>query len=262
MSNRLHLSFGFRKVNPDRWEFAHESFLAGQKHLLKNIKRRRPSKHQLESQSRTESRVCLGQPEDIREVQSLKRDRASLIAEVTMLRQKYNRCKAVLFAMEERIRDNERKQQLIVAFFAKVLSNPDFVQRLLINRARNKELCGAAKRQRLMASEEQLVDAPLKNGVEAASSAVEAANSEGSSDDSVVGTGVKHQAVPEWNHQIIDNICDDVWEELDAIPGTEVEVEQEDIVTDSFDVEELTGRPCGWVDDCPFLVEPMPFVEY
>ncbi|XP_062202702.1 heat stress transcription factor A-6a-like [Phragmites australis] len=247
--------YGFRKVNPDRWEFANESFLAGQKHLLKNIKRRRASKHQMEAQPRNGASVCFGRPEDYGEVESLKRDRAALRAEVVTRKQQYNSCKSQLIALEERILNNERNQQQTITFFAKVLRNPVFVQQVLLNYAKKKELCGSgiAKRQRLMENEEQHVDVPLKNGMEAAF-ATEAGVSSGSSDG---GTAAKHEPMPEWNDQSIDKICDDVWEELDAIPGTEMD--QEDKAVTGFDVEEFTGRPCGWVDDCSYLVESMQF---
>jgi heat shock transcription factor len=253
---------GFRKVNPDRWEFANESFLAGQKHLLKNIKRRRASKPQMEAKPRNCAGACLGSPKDPSEVESLKRDRAALRAEVITLRQQYNICKSQLVALEERILNNERNQQRAIAFFAKVLSNPGFVQQVLLNYAKEKELRGASKRQRLMENEEHRHgDLPLRSGTEAAFATV-AAGVGVSAGSSHGGTAAKQEPGPELNGQEMDSIWYDVWDELDAIPGAEMDRREADKGVAGFDVEDFSGRPCGWDDDCSYLAEPMQFVEH
>ena len=184
----------------------------------------------------------------------LKRDRAALRAEVLTLKQQYISCKSQLIFLEDRILKNERNQQHVVAFFAKVLSNPAFVQQFLLKYAVNKELCSTVKRQRLTENEEQHVDTPLKNGKEPAL-ATDANASAASSDG---GSVPKHEPMAEWNNQEMDNIWDDVWHDLDTIPGAEMD--QEDKAAARF--EEFIGRPCGWVDDCPYLVEQMQFVEH
>ncbi|KAJ1283996.1 hypothetical protein BS78_03G170800 [Paspalum vaginatum] len=259
--------YGFRKVNPDRWEFANESFLAGQKHLLTNIKRRRASssKPQMEAQPRNcGASACFGQPRDPGEVEILKRDRAALRAEVITLKQQQSICKSQLVALEERVLNNERVQQQALGFFAKVLSHPAFVHRVwLSSYAKENELCGAAKRQRLMEDEEhRRGGSPLRSGTEEAALATAAAAdiSTGSSDG---GTAAKHERpAQERSDQEMDSIWCDVWDELDAIPGAEMGRGEAYEAAAGVDVEELAGRPCGWGDDCSYLVESMQFVEH
>lgn len=211
----------------------------------------------MKSQLRNGSSVCYRQPESLSEVENLKRDHTALRAEAVKLKQQYSICKSQLLAMEQRVLSNERKQQQIITFFVKSLSNPVFLQQIWLNYGNKKELGSTVKRQRLMENEEQhVVDALLKKGTDAAFEK-EVSISAGSSD---CGTVENDEPMRKWNDQNIGDMCDDVWEELDAIPG--IEMKQEGKADIGFDVEEFTGRPCSWVDDCPYLVEPLQFVEH
>ncbi|KAF8660699.1 hypothetical protein HU200_057526 [Digitaria exilis] len=114
---------GFRKVYPDRWEFANEGFLRGQRDLLKTIKRRRPpsspSAQQGQAQATaTAPAACLevGQFGREGEVDRLQRDKGILLAEVVKLRQEQQATRAQMQAMEERITTAEQKQQQMTVF--------------------------------------------------------------------------------------------------------------------------------------------------
>ncbi|XP_057799786.1 heat shock factor protein HSF30-like [Salvia miltiorrhiza] len=131
-------TYGFRKVDADRWEFANEGFLGGKKHLLKTIKRRRNT-----SQSSTCHQgggggggggggapcVDVGRYGKEEEVERLKRDRDVLMAQVLKLKQQHRSSRERLLLIEERVRGSERKQQQITSFVAKALTNPLFLER-------------------------------------------------------------------------------------------------------------------------------------
>jgi heat shock transcription factor, other eukaryote len=114
---------GFRKVDPDRWEFANEAFLRGKRDLLKTIKRRRPPATCLE----------VGQFGREGEVHRLQRDRGVLLAEVVKLRQEQQATRAQMRAMEERIAVAEQRQQQMTVFLARAMKSPGFL-RMLVDR--------------------------------------------------------------------------------------------------------------------------------
>lgn len=70
---------GFRKIDPDLWEFANEEFIRGEKHLLKNIFRRKPI------HSHSGQTVPLTDPERLayeEEIKRLRGDKALLQGEL------------------------------------------------------------------------------------------------------------------------------------------------------------------------------------
>ncbi|KAG9455632.1 hypothetical protein H6P81_000140 [Aristolochia fimbriata] len=145
-------TYGFRKVDPDRWEFANEGFLGGQRHLLKSIKRRR---HVSQNMHHQDMGACveLGKFGFEGEIERLRRDRSVLMVEIVKLRQQQQHSRAQLLAMEERLQGTERKQQQMMAFLARGLKNPTFFQQLIQTSGRRKELRGGVgKKRRLPAS--------------------------------------------------------------------------------------------------------------
>ncbi|CAA0821292.1 Heat stress transcription factor A-2 [Striga hermonthica] len=120
-------TYGFRKVDPDRWEFANEGFLAGQKHLLKTIKRKR---NIVQGPNPQNIGPCLelGHYGIEEELERLRRDRNLLMSEIVKLKQQQQRSRARVMEMEERIVATEKKQQQMMSFIAKAFRSPSFVQ--------------------------------------------------------------------------------------------------------------------------------------
>lgn len=122
---------GFRKIDHDLWEFANEGFLRGQRHNLKNIKRRKtPSQHVVPQQA-TRSCLEVGNFGIEGEVKRLRRDKQILMMELVRLRQQQQNTRAHLQAMEQRLQGTEKKQQKMMSFLAKAMHNPNFIQKLV-----------------------------------------------------------------------------------------------------------------------------------
>ncbi|KAJ0093065.1 hypothetical protein Patl1_25294 [Pistacia atlantica] len=131
-------TYGFRKVDPDRWEFANEGFLRGQRHLLKNIRRRKTLQPQA-SQQALDACVEVGRFGLDGEVNRLRRDKQVLMVELVKLRQQQQTTRDYLHVMEQRLRKTEMKQQQMMSFLARAMQNPNFVQQLVQQKDSRKE---------------------------------------------------------------------------------------------------------------------------
>ncbi|XP_022761096.1 heat stress transcription factor A-6b-like [Durio zibethinus] len=140
-------TYGFRKVDPDRWEFANERFLRGQRHLLKNIRRRKTHQPQA-SQYAVDPCVEVGRFGLDGEIDRLRHDKQVLMMELVKLRQQEQNTRTCLQVMEERVRKTEIKQQQMMNFLAKAVQNPNFVQQLVQQKDRRKELEEAITKKR------------------------------------------------------------------------------------------------------------------
>ncbi|EXC16742.1 Heat stress transcription factor A-6b [Morus notabilis] len=144
-------TYGFRKVDPDRWEFANEGFLRGQKHLLKNIRRRKPSQPaQSSSQQANLDPACVevGRFGLDGEVDRLRRDKQVLMVELVKLRQQQQNTRSYLQAMEDRLKRTELKQQQVMNFLSRAMQNPNFVQQLVQQNDKRRELEEAISKKR------------------------------------------------------------------------------------------------------------------
>lgn len=121
-------TYGFKKVDPDRWEFANESFLGGQKHLLKTIKRRN-----VENLRRRGGDPCakLGHFGVEEELERLRTDRNVLTTEIIKLNQQQQNSRDRIMVLEEKMQNTEKKQQHMMRFLARAFGNHTFTQQYI-----------------------------------------------------------------------------------------------------------------------------------
>ncbi|ESQ49809.1 hypothetical protein EUTSA_v10020648mg [Eutrema salsugineum] len=125
-------TYGFRKVDPDRWEFANEGFLRGQKHILKSIVRRKPAQVQPQQQPQVQHSsvgacVEVGKFGLEEEVERLQRDKNVLMQELVRLRQQQQVTEHHLQNVGQKVHVMEQRQQQMMSFLAKAVQSPGFL---------------------------------------------------------------------------------------------------------------------------------------
>ncbi|KAL3502830.1 hypothetical protein ACH5RR_037279 [Cinchona calisaya] len=120
-------TYGFRKIDPDKWEFANEEFIRGQKHLLRNIYRRKPI-HSHSAQGN--SVVPLSDPERQafqEEIERLKGENNLLQSELERHKQENKEYEIEVSSLGQRFKNIDNRQRQLMAFLAQLLQKPEFV---------------------------------------------------------------------------------------------------------------------------------------
>lgn len=111
-------TYGFRKVDPDRWEFANEYFLRGQTHLLHNITRRKKRHHHDHNKSKHE---VIDEDDDNEQIR----------AEISKLKQEKKSLETQLVTMNKRLEATERRPRQMMSFLCKVAQEPEILSRVM-----------------------------------------------------------------------------------------------------------------------------------
>ncbi|XP_061374867.1 heat shock factor protein HSF30 [Gastrolobium bilobum] len=288
-------TYGFRKVDPDRWEFANEGFLAGQRELLKTIKRRRNVTQSQGMQLQGEGGsggtcvVELGEYGLEGELERLRRDRTVLMEEIVKLRQQQHNSRELLSDMGTRLQTTEKKHQQMMTFLAKALNNQSFIQQFLQRNAQNKELLQGVetrRKRRLTASpsvanlqqvpvtvavpiKEPIVDFPSQEEPEEDFATLESDMetfflSAYDNDSSSEIKDTTSSSVPTASGSNLSSASDAIWEDLlnqDLVAGNpEDEVVIGDFSQIDVPVEDLVAKHDDWTEDLRNLVDHMGYL--
>ncbi|KAE8794215.1 heat-responsive transcription factor HSF85 [Hordeum vulgare] len=131
-------TYDFLKVDPDRWEFAHASFLRGHTHILRHIVRHQSS-----------IKRGKGDIEDDDEDKSSSSSEM-LAMEVAWPRNEQRATEERVAAMWRRVQETERRPKQILAFLLRVVGNPDVMRRLAGSSASGPGESAEVKRPRLL----------------------------------------------------------------------------------------------------------------
>ncbi|KAF3640610.1 Heat shock factor protein HSF8 [Capsicum annuum] len=149
-------TYGFRKVGSDLWKFSNDGFIRGQKHLLRNISRRKPAHGQSQQQQLHGQSASVGVCVEVgkfgleEEVERLKRDKNVLMLELVKLRQHQQNTDNQMQTVVQSLHIMEQRQQQMMSFLAKAVNSPGFLAQFVQQQNEsNKHMIERSKKRRI-----------------------------------------------------------------------------------------------------------------
>ncbi|XP_038892033.1 heat stress transcription factor A-4c-like [Benincasa hispida] len=122
-------TYGFRKVDPEKWEFANEDFEKGRPDLLRNIHRRKPvhthSLQNVQGQGLPPPLLDLERKRFKEEIERLKHTNEKLLLEWQRHEQEHRDLQLQMQLMKDRFQCMQQQQQTLLSNVARVLQKPE-----------------------------------------------------------------------------------------------------------------------------------------
>lgn len=193
------------------------------------------------------------------ELEKLKRDRNTLMAEIMKLKQLQRSSKGRITAMEERIHGTERKQQQIMSFLAKAFRSPMFVQQYVQQKNIDEKHIEIGQKRRLTMS------ATVENELQQAVNGTQLSNYFTGEDQEEFGDiDLKVESLFSDETSIGEKVppsgVANIWEEFlsdDLVVGDEAE---QVLGGDDVEVEELVAKTPEWGEHLQDLVDQLGFL--
>ncbi|KAK4361621.1 hypothetical protein RND71_020573 [Anisodus tanguticus] len=157
-------TYGFRKIDPEQWEFANEDFLRGQPHLLKSIYRRKPvHSHSAQNIQSLSSALTESERRGYKEdIEKLKHENKSLHLELQGVEMQMQ-------AFTERVQQAKNRQKNVLSTLARTINKSGLALSLMPQLAVNERKRRLPGNNYLYDSEASSADDSTRENVDPAS---------------------------------------------------------------------------------------------
>ncbi|KAG2243539.1 hypothetical protein Bca52824_094613 [Brassica carinata] len=125
-------TYGFRKADPEQWEFANDDFVRGQPHLMKNIHRRKPvHSHSLPNLQAQQN--PLTDPERQRmnsQIERLTKEKEGLLQELQKQEEERQVFQQQVKKLKDQLQHMEKRQKTMDSYVSQVLEKPELALNL------------------------------------------------------------------------------------------------------------------------------------